>query len=124
MVGELLEAYRRLEHRQYLMVVCMTVSIIVTLALLVLYAQLSTANNQNLYSYLGLEANYSSISASAGTQIARLKQELCVALRKVQPDGAQPHQPLLQDPLHQLRGQHTVEEHERSCNQHQLARAR
>ncbi len=74
MAGELLEAYRRLEHRQYLMVVCLTISTIVTLAFIIMYAQLVRTNTQYLYRYLGAESNYSSLAVSSGSRISSLGQ--------------------------------------------------
>ncbi len=76
MAGELLEAYRRIEKRQYLMAVCMTVSTLVTLLIIILYSQLSSSAAQNARAYLGLSSNYSSLSATYAVQIASLKGQL------------------------------------------------
>jgi hypothetical protein len=81
-VGELLEAYRRLEHRQYLMVVCLTISTIVTLAVLILYTQLNLTNANNIAVSAGLRANYSTLGVSSGAQIASLRQEVALASLK------------------------------------------
>jgi hypothetical protein len=76
MGGELLEAYRKIEHRQYLLVVCLVISTLVTLLVLIFYSQLSLAGAQNERAYFGLESNYTSLSSSYGSQIASLKGEL------------------------------------------------
>ncbi len=73
MAGELLEAYRRLEHRQYLMMVCMTISTIVTLIVLILYAGLSISSTQSIYHYIGLESNYSSLTVTSSRELASLE---------------------------------------------------
>lgn len=76
MPGELLEAYRRIERRQYLMAVCMTISTLVTLLMIILYSQLLTTSAQSLYHYTALASNYSSLAASYGAQVASLRGQL------------------------------------------------
>ena len=78
MPGEMLEAYRRLERRQYLMVVCVTISTILTLILLITYLSLVRTHTQTIYSYLNLQQNYTSFTASSAKQISALEHSLAL----------------------------------------------
>ncbi|MDE1865747.1 MAG: hypothetical protein KGH94_03895 [Candidatus Micrarchaeota archaeon] len=76
MPGELLEAYRRLEQRQYIMAVCITVSTLVTLVVLILYSQLAGISAKSAASYLSIANNYSTLSQTYNSRLASLTSSL------------------------------------------------
>lgn len=82
MARTLLDSYKEVEERQYLLVVCLTISIIIMIILLTRYNLVDASYIKLLYNYSSLLSSYSSLNTTLHLQFAPLQSSFAAMLIK------------------------------------------